>query len=194
MLAVATAICSPHLDHSEELNVDHGIQTYGTEYVGESAKAAAGRGVEVIPGGLTPQLPNQINGFDAILFTEVIEHINNPLEIASHFFGLLKPGGLFYITTPNSGSIESRSLGPDWGIVMYPEHLCYYTPETLHRLLRQAGFQKISVFSKNISFFRLAQYWSNKHSKKLMELIQRRCLPQHRVHFIGMRPCNSLKK
>jgi 2-polyprenyl-3-methyl-5-hydroxy-6-metoxy-1,4-benzoquinol methylase len=40
---------------------------------------------------------------DAILFSEIIEHITfNPINMWKGFFRVLKPGGRIYVTTPNS--------------------------------------------------------------------------------------------
>ena len=36
---------------------------------------------------------------------------------------------------------------------MYPEHLSYYTPTTLTRVLNKTGYSKISLYSENISIF-----------------------------------------
>lgn len=147
-----------------------GIKTFGTEYNDTIANVAAGRGITMLSGGLLPDTPESINHFDLIVFTEVIEHILDPASVVDHFFSLLDEGGLLYITTPNFKSIESTLLGPDWGMVAYPEHLCYYTPRTLNHLLRDAGFEKISLSTENISFFRLAQFWLKKNASRSSSL------------------------
>jgi len=147
-----------------------GIKTFGTEYNEAVANVAASRGITMLSGGLLPDVPEGINHFDLIVFTEVIEHILDPALVVNHFSSLLDEGGLLYITTPNFRSIESALLGPDWGMVAYPEHLCYYTPRTLHFLLRAAGFEKISLSTKNISFFRLAQFWLKRNASSSSSL------------------------
>ena len=138
---------------------EYDINIYGTEYDDDAAKMASNKGVKILPGGLQPAAPEGVKGFDMVAFTEVIEHINNPKVIISHFYELLVPGGLLYITTPNFRSIESNLLGPDWGMIAYPEHLCYYTPETLHYLLESSGFERVLLTTENVSFFRLAQFF-----------------------------------
>ncbi len=40
--------------------------------------------------------------FDAIICTEVLEHIRDDRSVCLTFFELLKPGGCLYITTPNA--------------------------------------------------------------------------------------------
>jgi len=43
--------------------------------------------------------------FDAVIATEVIEHLISPLELISEGSRILKPGGIFIITTPNVSHI-----------------------------------------------------------------------------------------
>jgi SAM-dependent methyltransferase len=52
--------------------LQHGIKTYGTEYDSSMAQVAAGKGITMLSGGLQPKLPDSVNRFDLIVFTEVI--------------------------------------------------------------------------------------------------------------------------
>ncbi len=135
-----------------------GCKTYGTEFNRESAIAAEAKGAIILEGGLMPRLPENISGFDVIIFTEVIEHINNPKVVLNHFYSLLNPGGLIFITTPNFDSLERFVLGPSWGMVMYPEHISYYNPATLDDLVTSQGMKKFKTFTDNISLFRIIQF------------------------------------
>jgi 2-polyprenyl-3-methyl-5-hydroxy-6-metoxy-1,4-benzoquinol methylase len=38
---------------------------------------------------------------DAVVFLQTIEHVRNPREILDHVRGLLRPGGVAYVSTPN---------------------------------------------------------------------------------------------
>lgn len=143
-----------------------GVKTYGTEFDEFSASTAKKNGAIILDGGLMPEPLNDLKGFDAIIFTEVIEHINNPETVLNHFYKILSPGGLIFMTTPNFASIERYALGPEWGMICYPEHISYYTPKTLNQALKKIGFKKISLYTENISIFRIAQYYKNKISKQ----------------------------
>jgi 2-polyprenyl-3-methyl-5-hydroxy-6-metoxy-1,4-benzoquinol methylase len=47
--------------------------------------------------------------FDAILFAEVLEHLNfNPLPVLAEFNRILKPNGCLYIATPNATWLPKR--------------------------------------------------------------------------------------
>ena len=43
------------------------------------------------------------NGFDCVLFCEVIEHVAHPDEFMANIARLIKPGGIAVMTTPNGG-------------------------------------------------------------------------------------------
>ena len=55
------------------------------------------------------KLPYDPGIFDAVILCEVIEHLNfNPLPTILEINRVLRPGGLFYIGTPNLASIKNR--------------------------------------------------------------------------------------
>jgi len=131
-------------------------KTYGTEYNEHQMRIAKSKGHIILEGGLFPQTHSG-DRFDLIIFTEVIEHILNPVPVLNHLNSLLIDGGHIFITTPNFNSIERVSLGQKWGMICYPEHLGYYTPKTLHLALRNTGFTKFEMYTENISIFRVLQ-------------------------------------
>ena len=83
--------------------------------------------------------------FDVITSFEVIEHINEPTQDLDCVKSIVRKGGLVYVTTPNFNSISRSILGSRWNVVEYPEHLCYYTPDTLSRLFKNKGFKKLRL-------------------------------------------------
>jgi SAM-dependent methyltransferase len=81
--------------------------------------------------------------FDAILCTEVLEHVPHPLRALQEFARILKDGGLLFLTAP---------LG--CGLHQEPYH--YYggfTPHFYRRFLPEVGFEVLSV-DPNAGFFR----------------------------------------
>lgn len=89
------------------------------------------------------------HSFDVVAMIEVIEHLTEPLAYVVAARELLRPGGLLFLTTPNYGGISSRVLADRWRAVG-DEHLNYFDPSSICRLLRRAGFEDASVATTNV--------------------------------------------
>lgn len=133
-----------------EVAKERGWNVYGTEFTDEAIAICKKKGINMQQGKVNPShYPNE--HFDMITSFEVIEHINNPLEEIEIFFKILRPGGGVYLTTPNFNSISRLLSGPDWTVVGYPEHLSYYTPSSINKLLNKFGFKKRKVETTGFS-------------------------------------------
>lgn len=133
-----------------------GFSCHATEFSAEMCAYLEAKGFATYQGGLAPDAA-PASAFDVVMFTEIVEHTNRPREALATIHRLLRPGGAVYITTPNFASLERRIIGPDWGMLMWPEHITYWTPETLDYGLRHAGFRKHSLITRNISPYRIVQ-------------------------------------
>ncbi len=62
------------------------------------------------------------SSFDAVVFLQTIEHVQDPVAVLGHFRALLAPGGVAYVSTPNVLTLAlpggSRSGNP-WHIKEY---------------------------------------------------------------------------
>ncbi len=77
---------------------------------------------------------------DAATFCDVIEHLENPISALREIRRVLRSGGRFLITTPNSDSVFRRLLGRRWFGLSDATHLVFYTPFSLATLLARTGF------------------------------------------------------
>jgi 2-polyprenyl-3-methyl-5-hydroxy-6-metoxy-1,4-benzoquinol methylase len=59
------------------------------------------RDIRFLPGNVFDLPAEQVGRFDAILATEVIEHVAHPDEFLRQLASLLEPGGVIVLTTPN---------------------------------------------------------------------------------------------
>ncbi len=91
-------------------------------------------------------IPSQREGYDFILFGDVLEHLKNPDRVLTASRKLLNPGGQVLISVPNIAYILSRMkllIGrweyTDSGI-MDRTHLRFYTVRSIVRLLGDCGF------------------------------------------------------
>ena len=127
---------------------------YGTEYTDKAVEICTAKGINIVKGKLNPENYENIE-FDIITSFEVLEHINNPIEELNNFNKLLRKGGIVYLTTPNFNSLLRYRLKADYGVICYPEHLCYYTPKTLKKVFEVTGFKTKKIESTGISITRL---------------------------------------
>ena len=55
-------------------------------------------------------LSPQVSRFDAIICTEVLEHIRDDRSVCQKFFELLKPGACLHVTSPNAGHPDKQGV------------------------------------------------------------------------------------
>ena len=93
-------------------------------------------------------LPCPDASFDAIISTEVIEHLENPRAAFREFSRLVRPGGRLLLTTPNQESIRSlaslivRGHHVAFLDESYPAHLTALLRRDLERLCQESGFDR----------------------------------------------------
>jgi 2-polyprenyl-3-methyl-5-hydroxy-6-metoxy-1,4-benzoquinol methylase len=131
-----------------------GWEVYGTEFTDKAIEICEKNGIRMQQGKLDPTWYKE-GMFDIVTSFEVIEHINNPVEEVRNINKILRPGGLFYFTTPNFNALERYFLKADYNIIGYPEHLSYYTKHTVNYLLTNNGFKKMKIQTTGISLTRI---------------------------------------
>ena len=114
--------------------------TAGCEALGfeDGAIAADARraGVPVIE----PRELDTLQGsFDVVTAIEVIEHVTDPLAVLRQIRGLLKNGGLCFLTTGNAAPFRRRLR--HWSYVLPDVHVSFFEPSTLAMALRLSGFR-----------------------------------------------------
>jgi 2-polyprenyl-3-methyl-5-hydroxy-6-metoxy-1,4-benzoquinol methylase len=87
------------------------------------------------------------NTYDLITLWDVIEHVPDPKAYVARVAELLKPGGVFALATPDIDSLPARLTGKRWvGYKLSEEHVYYFAPRTLKRLLNDAGMDVIDSY------------------------------------------------
>lgn len=88
-------------------------------------------------------------GFDAVVSTEVIEHLYSPQLLPRFAHQVLKPGGYLVLTTPFHGYLKNLALSilGKWDAHHSPlwegGHIKFWSRPTLTRLLVGAGFEVV---------------------------------------------------
>jgi 2-polyprenyl-3-methyl-5-hydroxy-6-metoxy-1,4-benzoquinol methylase len=83
-------------------------------------------------------------GFDVITLWSVAAHLADPLGDLRMLRGLLAPEGVMLVLTVNASSLLLKAQGAGWG-GFTPNHLKFFSPETLTRALHLAGFPAVLV-------------------------------------------------
>ena len=101
--------------------------------------------------------------FDVVTASEVLEHIPYPRDLITEIARILRPGGLFWATTPHGRGISARLLGLRWSVVSPPEHLQLFSLSGIKTLLTSAGFRKIRVLAQGVNPFEILHALRSRH-------------------------------
>jgi SAM-dependent methyltransferase len=101
-------------------------------YVGLDIRNDAYGGPDVEWDGIT--IPFASRSVDCAIATEVLEHCPEPDEILAEIFRVLRPDGYFFATVPFL-----------WPLHLVPYDEYRYTPFSMERLMRSAGFREFEI-------------------------------------------------
>ena len=121
---------------------DRGWQAEGVEVCRSMAEFGRKElGVTIFPGTLEEAFYDDCR-FDVVHNSHVIEHINRPDLFMMEIFRILKPGGYYICTTPNSLGLQALLFRENWRSAI-PDHLFLFSLKTLPRMAKGAGFRVI---------------------------------------------------
>ncbi|HWN10360.1 MAG TPA: class I SAM-dependent methyltransferase [Pyrinomonadaceae bacterium] len=93
--------------------------------------------------------------FDVVIASELLEHVPEPSSIIREVARIVRPGGLFWATTPNAKGLSSRLLGLEWSVLSPPEHLHLFSASGLKGLLLECGFRRVEINTEGVNPFEL---------------------------------------
>jgi ubiquinone/menaquinone biosynthesis C-methylase UbiE len=96
--------------------------------------------------GSANALPIADETFDAVVCTQVLEHVPDPLAVLNEIRRVLRPGGRVYLTAPLA-----------WELHELPHDYYRYTAEGLKYLFDRAAFVDVRVEPRNGCFTTFAQ-------------------------------------
>lgn len=129
---------------------EQGFQVSGIEPSADAARHCTDAGLDVSCGDMeSAQFP--AGSFDLITAFEVIEHLESPAAFIAKARSLLKPGGVFFLVTPDLGSFSRRVMGYRW-FSYRAMHVSYFSKRTLKNFLGQKGFTVLGSFPYRKTF------------------------------------------
>lgn len=147
-----------------------GMEAHGSDPWPAAKEAAAQHGLVYAP---LESYPDEF--FDAINATEVFEHLNEPMQMATLVAKKLKKGGIFSISTPGDKKMRHKLINLSKGKYMNAEafeknfrplwplaHVNLFSRRSLHAMARQAGLKPlkaplIKFFQASVGPFSLKQ-------------------------------------
>lgn len=78
--------------------------------------------------------------FTGVVLWSYLEHEARPLEALEGVRNVIRHDGVVVVKVPNYGSLNRRLFGRWWPGFRHPDHVQYFTPQTLKALARRAGF------------------------------------------------------
>ena len=127
--------------------LDMAKRIFGWNAIGLDPGALAAAGRDMLGVTIKDELLSSLEGtYDAIVATEVLEHIAHPHAFLSEVHARLSPTGTFILSTPNAGYLDTESNGDLLMPILSPGyHSVLYTAEGLTNLLRRSGFGRVKI-------------------------------------------------
>jgi len=152
------------------LLLNEGNEVYGIDASEPAIAQALARGVKARLGNVEERFPFDDALFDGVFAGEIIEHIFDIDKMLSEIGRVLKPAGVFVLTTPNLAAFGRRLLlllnqNPHIEISFTDGaagHIRYFIRQTLFDILGKHGFT-VEVFCSDVINFNAAgslhSYW-----------------------------------
>ena len=143
-----------------ELFLHMGNDVYGIDASQPAVAKALERGIKARLGNVEKTFPFDSESFDAVFAGEIIEHVFDVDAMLSEIGRVLKPDGVFVVTTPNLATLGRRLLllinrNPNIEISFTGSaagHIRYFIRSTLFELLETHGFRGADLLSDVVNF------------------------------------------
>ena len=83
--------------------------------------------------------------YQHVVFNHVLEHLPEPADALASLRGACRQGASMVIGLPNFGSLQAQAFGAAWWANLPPDHIWYFEPRHLKRLLEAAGFRIVGL-------------------------------------------------
>ena len=127
----------------KERCIPNGIEI--SKNLADYAKRNAPKGHWVCNNAVDGMLEFEDNSIDIIVLRSFLEHEINPVGLLKNAFTKLKVGGVILIKVPNFNCLNRFIRKEKWCGFRHPDHVNYFTPETLLKTCKKAGYININM-------------------------------------------------
>ncbi len=132
--------------------IPYGIEISRALYEAVAPRMAE-RGGSAVHGPAAEAIASFPDGFfSGVILRSVVEHEMNPATLLSHTARVLQADGAAYLRVPNFGSINRRVAGADWCGFRHPDHVNYFTLDSLGRMVAGAGLSMTLLHPLSLPF------------------------------------------
>lgn len=85
------------------------------------------------------------NAYDLVIIVHMLEHVKDPMAALVKIRACLRPGGMIYAVTPDTGSLSERIFGKRWFFYQDESHCSLFDSRRFSELLGAAGFKDIMI-------------------------------------------------
>jgi SAM-dependent methyltransferase len=117
------------------------FEVAGIELAGDAAAHCRRAGLNVLNGVADDQNLDHLGPADVVVLLDVIEHLSDPFDTLERCAKRLKPPGLIVLTTGDFGSPLARLAGVRWRLMTPPQHLWYFTLESVRIWAQRIGMR-----------------------------------------------------
>ncbi len=123
---------------------ERGWRAHGTDVSEEAASKTGKLFGDRFYRGTVEQATFERTSFDAVTLWDVIEHLPDPSGTLKTVNGLMKPGGVIALVTPDAGSLAAALLRSKWPeFRRVEEHIYFFSGKTLAAMLENNGFEVV---------------------------------------------------
>jgi SAM-dependent methyltransferase len=120
------------------------FETCGVEISDHARAVCASRGLDVVREA-SPEFLSSHGPFDVAVMLDVLEHMPDPGSVLDRLHASMRPHGQLVVTTGDYGSLLSRVMGKRWRLMTPPQHLWFFSAQTLTQFLAHHGFRVHTV-------------------------------------------------
>ncbi|MHB9053010.1 MAG: class I SAM-dependent methyltransferase [Thermoleophilia bacterium] len=128
----------------------HGWEAWGIEPSHRSLSFVQDKSGMKIIGGRFEDADLPDGYFDVVTMWHTLEHFYHPDDTLKKVRRKLRDGGLLVVRVPNGASWDFSMGRAKWFHLDVPRHLYHFSPDSLRKLIGQAGFRVVSISTSSL--------------------------------------------